>query len=421
MSFLEKVKWMSGTRRRSAIHSGPGTEYTGPLSIISLARGSPRCWGPPDVSPDWTRGQAIPYPPACGEPQLREAVARYLHVRLELTVDADEILITNGATQGIDVASSCLYHRRGRQSSPFSVIFPTPTWWTLPFNQIVSLGGRCYQIPATFNPLTKRWSFDLNLFEAYLREEPDAVFLVLPANPTGQLPAWVGDMLFLLDRYDVPCLLDLTYESMRHDGHPLRLPPLLQGRHNVLIIGSLSKRFAVPGLRVAYLIPPPDLSEACENEIELGTMGVSVLGQAYAACLLKRDLETGGGWFQAALMSIARRCDYVSERLTEAGFSVSRPEAGYYVFARLPDDLPLSGQEFRQALYTGFAVDCIPGDEFGDGFGRFVRFSVGNPHTFEEVEEACDRIENFVSNHQVTLSLSLTSAYDHVPQPTAPD
>jgi aspartate/methionine/tyrosine aminotransferase len=293
------------------------------------------------------------------------------------------------------VVSSCLRERK-RRRGPLSVLFPTPTWMTIPFNQVLKKGGRCGQVAGTFDAGAGEWTLDLQRFEEQLRRRPDAVFAVYPSNPTGRLTAWLPDALTLLARYDVPLLLDVTYESMRHDAQPLCLPALPPDRRNVFLIGSLSKRYAVPGLRTAYLIPPVGLGPCCEEEIEIGTMGVSVLSQAFAAHLLEHDLHSGGVWFRPALAEMARRCAHACERLLVAGFLVTRPVAGYYVFARLPETLPLSAREFRSALYAQFGVDTIPGDEFGDDYGRFVRLSVGNPRTFEEVVEASDRIELFV-------------------------
>ena len=120
MVAVRAMNWTNGVRRRSAIHTGPGVDYVGSLPIISLARGSPQCWCPPDVNPGWTDSRANPYPPAIpdpptgGLPSAREAVAHYLRTRLSLAVGAEEVLVTNGATQGIDVVSSYLCERKGR-------------------------------------------------------------------------------------------------------------------------------------------------------------------------------------------------------------------------------------------------------------------------------------------------------------------
>ncbi len=396
MSTLTATKSLGRLKRLSAIHSGPGVHYDGTLPVISLARGSPRCWGPPLVAPGWIGGDAVPYPPPAGLPSLRRAVGRYLSDRLDVPVDSDEVFITNGATQAIDVVSSCLRSRKVPSRSPLRVLFLTPTWMTIPFNQILEKGGRCGQIPASFEAETGTWSTDLSFLELALRRRPDAVFIVYPSNPTGRAGPWLGEALALLDQYGVPGVLDVTYESMRHDGRLLRLPPLPNGRRNLFLIGSLSKRYAIPGLRTAYLVPPSDLGPACEERIELATMGVSVLSQAFALQVVEHDLATNGTWFAPAILEMARRCDHVRKRLTKVGFTVTNPEAGYYVFARIPERLSLSGRAFRRSLFAEFGVDTVPGDEFGDHYQRFIRMSVANPFSFEEVEEACNRVEEFV-------------------------
>jgi aspartate/methionine/tyrosine aminotransferase len=180
MNVLPSIECMSHRRRQSSIHGGPGSTYEGPLPEISLARGSPRGWRPPISSFCWSEQNNLAYPPASGLPHLRTAVARYLGARLAMQVEPEDTLVTNGATQAIDVVVSCLKTRRLHRSA-LTVLFLTPTWMTIPFNQIIEKGGRCLQVPLQFES-SGRWILDLDHFDRCLRQRPDAVFLVIPSN-----------------------------------------------------------------------------------------------------------------------------------------------------------------------------------------------------------------------------------------------
>ncbi|EFL50345.1 cobyric acid synthase CobQ [Solidesulfovibrio fructosivorans JJ]] len=203
----------------------------------------------------------------------------------------------------------------------------------------------------------------LDRIEGVLRS-PSLVMLGSPGNPTGKvLPAdAIVDMasrhpqcLFLVDE----AFADFVpgFASLAGADRP----------HNVAVLLSLTKSFAIPGLRLGLLAASPDLAGWVRSK--LPPWSVNTLAQAVGARGLadKNYLEA----IRQALPGLRQR---LADGLTRLGFTVL-PGAANFLLARLPAEAPSSGEVCRRAL-TGHGValrDCANFHALSD---RFLRVAV---------------------------------------------
>jgi arginine:pyruvate transaminase len=214
------------------------------------------------------------------------------------------------------------------------------------------------------------------------------LFAVNPANPIGQIFASAE-----LRCHESFTILDVTYESMVFDGDGhLNLSHVAMHAESTFIVGSLSKTFAVPGLRIGFLVLPPSLAADGADVLTALSMGVSVQTQDFALCVLRDWRRTGGSWFRPVRDELRTRAGVVYETLIDLGFQLARPNAGYYAFASLPAYIPGSAMEFAQRLLRR-GVRIVEGDDFGGPqFDRFIRVSFGNTKSLSALRDALGEI-----------------------------
>ncbi|MEA2165529.1 MAG: aminotransferase [Thermoanaerobaculia bacterium] len=331
-------------------------------------------------------GTPIAYPPDRGFLPLRVAIAEYLRRHNGWTVNPAHVIVTNGGTQAIFVAQAfvkLLAEDRGGTARLHCI---TPTWMKLPVNQAKILGVTYDDVPLTF----ENGVWTVPLLPQFFGSAADVhmVFAVNPANPIGQV--------FRSSELRSPgsfTILDVTYESMLYDGDGhLNLADVAPHAESTFIVGSLSKTFAVPGLRIGYLICPELLVSDATDIVTTLSMGVSVSTQEYALRVLRDWEQTGGRWFTPVRDELRARADVVYRTLIDLGFDLAAPNAGYYAFAELPPEITESASEFAKRLLRR-GVRIVEGDDFGGArFDRFLRISFGNAKSLAALKQALGQV-----------------------------
>jgi aspartate aminotransferase len=248
------------------------------------------------------------------------------------------------------------------------------------------------EVPSVFTG--SEWQINRpSLSSLVLQRTLDVLFVVNPSNPTGSIVAEGSAAFPALFGQTVPCILDITYDAMVY-GPSQPFVPADCGHH--FIVGSLSKTFAIPGIRVGFLVAPHWARETCAQIVEATTMGVSSLSQEYAVNSLEDWLQTGGAWFKPVMTELQARRDLTVHALGRAGFSYAIPRAGYYVFAQLPGAWAGQAVDFCRALQRTAGVEVVPGTDFGADYGSFVRISFANPRTRAKLADSLGRIGQFM-------------------------
>jgi 2-aminoadipate transaminase len=190
--------------------------------------------------------EALQYAASEGFAPLREWVAAHLNQHQRMKVSADQVLITTGSQQGLDLAGKVLIDSDAR------VLVETPTY----------LGALQAFTPYEPNIVAVASDHEGPLPEALAAEAKGARFAyLLPnfQNPTGHVysEARRAAVIAAAQAKGLPLLEDNPYGDLWFDAPP---PPSLASRwpEGVLYLGSFSKVLA-PGLRLGYIVSPPAL------------------------------------------------------------------------------------------------------------------------------------------------------------------
>ncbi|MEN4749637.1 aminotransferase class I/II-fold pyridoxal phosphate-dependent enzyme [Pseudomonas sp. Ps21-P2] len=271
-------------------------------------------------------GGATKYTPTPGVKKLREAVQRKLQRENRLDYALPSIVIGNGAKQVIFNAFAATLDEGDE------VLVPVPYWPSFP--DIVRVnGGEPVFIECGLEQGCKLTPAQL---EQHINERTRWLILNGPGNPSGAVysEAELLALAKVLRRHPhVLVLLDELYEHIRFDGQSalslLNVAPDLHSR--ALLIGGVSKTYAMTGWRIGFGAGPQALTGAMTVMQSQSTSGASSVGQAAAFAAF----EGGLGFLPDQIQAYRQRRDLLVAALTDVdGLDVLIPEGGFFVFVR---------------------------------------------------------------------------------------
>lgn len=309
-----------------------------------------------------TPGLPLSYEEPLGAPALREAVSAELRAS-GIRADADSVLITSGALQGLQLIALGLLPRG-------SMLLLEKPSYLYSIHAFQSAGIKFSGLPLDEDGLSIRH------LQAEAARHPAAALYTIPSfhNPTGAVMS-AGrrrELMTLAARFRLPVLEDGAYQELWLDTPPP--PPLMaldtEGR--VLHLGTLSKTVS-PGLRIGWIAgPKPVISRLADIKMQTD-YGASSLSQLLAA----RWLSSGAhGEHLAELRSALRsRRDHALALLDRHFASIadwSVPAGGFYIWLQFHQ--PLSALRlFDAALEAGVLLH--PGQLYDRGDSSRIRLS----------------------------------------------
>ncbi len=350
-SFADGTPWGAGdpeqpvTRLIEAFlnESHPGTR-------LHLS-GSPTVALPDHVRQAVLAASGVPgYAPSRGDPHLRETIASSLAGRGIRAVPG-QVLITNGAMHALDLVF------RSVLEPGDEVLMPAPGFF---IGGLVRLaGGRLVGFPSPaedgFRP---SWAAARDL----VTKRTKILYVNTPVNPTG----------YVYDESDVAAAAELSARSgllLVSDeslsrfvyGGRRHLSPAALGAPRSVVVGSFSKNYAMPGMRIGYsvlLAVPRDLASRMSALLEWSVLSVSRQAQAAAAAAMtgpddwlrqmRADAEDRGSWLAGELASIT-------------GLTCLPPAGGLNLFPGFAGN----AEHLADDLIMRFGVPVCPGPAFG--------------------------------------------------------
>ncbi len=362
-TFIEKP--FSGEITGPAFFIGKGEKE----GLLSFGSGQPDLPPPPEAFQILHDYNGFKYGPVAGSEDLRERLSEVYEGSRK-----DDFVITNGASEALDLTLRALYVPQAR------VLLPRPYYYSYPRN--VELAG----MTPVYVDLDANGKLT---FEAFVEsaEGCRAVIINSPSNPTGtvhdvevlrRIEAWC-------DAQGVYLISDEVYKDLIYE----RENYLLKGKR-VITVNSFSKTYAMCGLRVGYLYArEPELVGRIVEMKSHTSMNTSIVSQAMALAALSAPAS-----YAASHLSVWKeRRDRIYDGMRALGLSLWRPEGAFYV---LPE-FKHSGRVVSD-LYTRYDLITYDGAWFGAP-GR-VRFSYALEG--KKIDEGLARLKKFLENEYQT-------------------
>jgi len=322
------------------------------------------------------------YTPARGLPRLRSAIAGHYRVRYGVEVDPERILITPGASGGLQLLLAALLE-------PGDAVLMADPGYPCNRHLVRLLGGAVRPVPV--GPETD-FQLTADCLDAAWGSDVRVVMVATPSNPTGTLlSAEALERLYAAARRRGACLLvDEIYQGLVYDGDDHTA--LAAGCDGLFVVNSFSKFFGMTGWRLGWVVAPPQSVGALDRLAQNLYLAAPTLSQ-YAA-LAAFEPETLA-ILEARREELQRRRDYLLPALEGLGFRFPvRPRGAFYLYGAC-DALADDSEDLAADLLETEAVAVTPGRDFGDNApGRYLRFAYTT--RLDALREGVSRLGRFL-------------------------
>ena len=319
------------------------------------------------------------YTHSLGDIRLRESISDY-HQRIYGTViDPGRILVTSGTSPAMLLLFSALVN-------PGDEIIISDPHYACYANFITYVQG----VPVTVPVYEEEgFIFTPQAIEKKITPRTKAIFINSPANPTGiVIPRdRMKEIVEVARENHLYIISDEIYHGLVYEG---KEHSILEFTDEAFVLNGFSKLFAMTGLRLGYLISPPEFVRALQVlQQNFFICANSVVQLAGAAALTHSDKET-----QIMRETYNSRRVYMIERLRRMGFGLAtEPTGAFYVFVNAKH---ISTDSYALALdiLEKAHVGVTPGIDFGANGEGYLRFSYAN--SMENLKTGLDRVEGYL-------------------------
>jgi len=315
--------------------------------------------------------------------ELRQAISEYMKRRFELSYNpANQILVTVGGSEGIDLAIRCLVNPGDE------VIVPVPSF--VCYGPLVEMAGG---IPV-YLELSVEDEFRLTpekLLGA-LSESTKAIVLPFPSNPTGGIMERedLEKIAEILRERDIVVISDEIYAELTYGKRHVSIANIAGMYERTIVVNGFSKAYSMTGWRLGYLCAPAEIIAQMTKLHQFGIMSAPTISQYAAIEAMKngdRDIEMMREEYDG-------RRRYLVEGLRKIGLPVFEPKGAFYVFPDIRSS-GLSSDEFCERFLMEHKVAVISGNAFGQGGDGFVRCCYAA--SMSDLGEALARLEQFLN------------------------
>ncbi len=319
------------------------------------------------------------YTPAAGLPALRDDLGVYYADRYGLQVGPDRILVTPGASGGLQLVFMALLEP-GDQVLVCDPSYPC-------YRQTLRLMG-VEPVAVPVGPATD-YQLTVALAERFWSRRVRALIVASPSNPTGSsiAPAVLDELYALCRARGAALVVDEIYQGLTYEAPDWSA--LALGTDDLYVINSFSKYFGMTGWRLGWLAGPPDAVAVMERMAQNLFIAANTLAQHAARAAFttatREILESRRLAFQA-------RRDRLLPALRDLGFLIpTQPTGAFYLYARLPDQLAMDSMTFASRMLEEAGVALTPGQDFGQhAADRHVRFAY--TREIQELDEGVGRL-----------------------------
>lgn len=352
------------------------------------------------------------YPATAGEPALREAFAAWLLKRYALNVNsATQVLPVNGSREALFAFTQVIVNPaktsviKGDIQLPI-VVCPNP-FYQIYEGAALLAGAEPYYVNS--DP-AHNFGVDWNNVPTDIWERTQMIFVCSPGNPAGAvMPLQAWKKLFdLSDRYGFVIASDECYSEIYfQEGANGEAKPPLGGLEaaqkcgrsdfkNIVSFTSLSKRSNVPGMRSGFVAGDAAIMKqfALYRTYHGSAMSLVVQAASKAAWSDEEHVVANRALYRDKFMQVTPLLAQVLE--------VALPDAGFYLWAKIPAKLKLDDAAFAKALLAQYNVTVLPGSYLareaqgvnpGDSYIRMALVA-----STDECVEAAQRIVQFVKS-----------------------
>lgn len=350
---------------------------------INLSQGFPDFDPPEELKEALGRtaqGSLHQYAVTWGAKNFRDALARKQSAFMGMNIDPDrEIVVTCGSTEAMMAAMMTVCNKGDK------VIVFSPFYENYAADAILS-GAEPVYVPL-HPPL---FSFNTNELEEAFRQNPKALILCNPSNPTGKV--FTEEELRIIagfaEKYDTYIITDEVYEHIVYKPYKHKYFAALPGmKERTISCSSLSKTYSITGWRLGYIIASPEIIEGARKIHDFLTVGAAAPLQEAAVTAL----NLGADYYMKLADMYTEKKDLFLNGLKGIGLNYSTPQGAYYVMVDVSPFGVRDDGHFAEWMAKEIGVAAVPGSSFfREDINNFVRFHFAKKK--ETLVQALDRL-----------------------------
>lgn len=319
--------------------------------------------------------------------ELRQEIAKKENAK-GLSIGADEILVTNGVSEGLDMVISSIVEEGDE------VLLPGPYY--PPYASYVRLHGG---IPVEFAVDLNNSTPDIEDIKSKITPKTVAICLISPNNPTGVVfnEKSLKELVDIANQNNLYIICDEIYDQIIFDEKFVGIGKVA-GDSPVIVLNGFSKVHLMSGWRIGYIAfnQSPQLDDLRENLPKLARVRIATsLPVQYAAL---ESLRGPQGYINHFVSEVKKRRDLVVKRLNEMpGLSCPNPKGAFYAFPKIEDKKFGTDKEFVTNLLESKGVLTVHGSGFGEKYGS-GHFRLVYLPSMQVLDSAMNKIEDFVSS-----------------------
>src|SRR5580765_346164 len=272
------------------------------------------------------------------------------------------------------------------------VILPVPYW--VSFKDIIRYaGGTCVLLKSDED---QGFRVTADMVARLVTSQTKLIMLNSPANPSGAVmsPEDMTEIVRFAAERGIWVISDECYVYLNYTGREFSIGSLHEQRDRIIVVGSLSKTYAMTGWRMGYALAPAPVIAAMAKQQSQATSSPTAFVQKAAVAALRGPQEC------VAEM----RKDYIRLRdrvlaglKTIPGIKCARPEGAFYVYPNISAFLGRgvkSPAEFARKLLHEAHVATVPGEGFGTN--EHVRISYATSE--KDLDRGIERLKGFVAS-----------------------
>ncbi len=334
------------------------------------------------------------YSPSEGLPELRQAVANKEKKVNNVDISADDVLVTEGISEGIQMLMGAIVEKGDE------ILFPGPT-----YPPYISYTKFFDGTPVAYETVEKEgWQPNIDDLRSKITEKTRAIVIINPNNPTGAVynPKTIKQILDIAGEHNLPVISDEIYDQLTYDKDFVSAAYLTK---DVPVIGlnGFSKVYQMTGWRLGYMYFKGEgekldaLKDGVEKQCRIRICANTPVQIAATAAL-----NGPQDFVKDIVERLKERRDFSYKRLNEIeGLSTTKPEGAFYIFPKI-DGVGTrwkTDMDFVAELLKETGLLTVNGSGFDPIYGKGHARIVFLP-PIAELEEAYNALEQFMKKQK---------------------
>jgi aspartate aminotransferase len=357
------------------------------IDVVDMTAGEPHFTTPQhikDAAIAAIQNNFSKYTPVGGTVELKDAITRRHAADFGSAYKREETCASVGGKHALFNVISVLVDHGDE------VILPVPYW--VSFKDMVQyVGGKCVLLKADES---QGFRVTAHMLARLITPKTKLIILNSPSNPSGAVmsPEDMAEVIQMAHQRDIWVISDECYVYLNYTAKNFSVGSLTEYRDRFLVVGSLSKTYAMTGWRLGYTLGPAAVVGAVQKLQSQSTSNPTSIVQKAAVAALNDSQQS----VQEMRAEYIKLRDHIVGGLRAIpGVQCTMPEGAFYAYPNVSAFFGKSGMKSGADIANGLLHQAHVATVAGEGFGTTDHVRISYATSMENIDKALDRMRKF--------------------------